>query len=125
MAKKKPDDAPQEAGNGSMTKADAVRAAVAEGKLKPLVACAWIKEKFGIDITPQHFSSYKSSEAKKTGTPGRRGRKPREAAAAPVSAPNGQRVGNRNPAELAKQVKQLVAAFGVDAVRDMTAVFAD
>jgi len=123
MAKKKAEEAPetQEAGNGSMTKADAVRAAVAEGKLKPLVACAWIKEKFGIDITPQHFSSYKSSEARKTGTPGRRGRKPREATAVP--ALNGQRVGNGNPVELARQVKKLVDAYGVGAVKEMTTVF--
>ena len=119
MAKKK-DDA--EAGNGSMTKADAVRAAVQEGKLKPQEACVWIKEKFDIDITPQHFSSYKSSQAKKEGKPaGRPGRKPREATAAP--APSGPRVGNGNPVELARQVKKLVDVYGVGAVKEMTTVF--
>lgn len=120
MAKKKPDDAG--AGNGSMTKADAVRAAVAEGKLKPQDAVPWIKEKFGIDITPAHFSSYKSQQAKKDGKPaGRRGRKPREAAA--VATPNGSRVGNGNPVELARQIKQLVDVYGVASVREMTTVF--
>ena len=50
------------------TKADAVRAAIAEGVLKPQDACTWIKEKFGIEITPAHFSSYKSQEGKKGNT---------------------------------------------------------
>lgn len=124
MAKKKPDDAPQEAGNGSMTKADAVRAAVAEGKLKPQDGCAWIKEKFGIDITPQHFSSYKSSEAKKTGAPGRRGRKPREAAAV-VATPNGAPVATGGAVDLAKQLKGLVTRYGADEVSGMLAVLRD
>lgn len=121
MARKK-DDA--EAGNGSMSKADAVRAAVSEGKLKPLDACAWIKEKFNIDITPQHFSSYKSSQAKKEGKPaGRPGRKLREATAA--HAPSGPRVGNGGAADLARQVKSLVTQYGADEVSGMLAVLRD
>ncbi|HEX4610132.1 MAG TPA: hypothetical protein VH092_18205 [Urbifossiella sp.] len=102
-----------------MTKADAVRAAVVEGKLKPQDAVQWIKEKFDIDIAPAHFSSYKSQQAKKEGTPTRRGRKPREAA----PTPNGQHVGNGSPVELARQIKKLVDVYGVASVREMTSVF--
>lgn len=120
MAKK----AGAEAGNGSMTKADAVRAAVAEGKLKPQEGCAWIKEKFDIDITPAHFSSYKSQEAKKTGTPDRRGRKPREAAAA-VATQNGHPVAPGGAVDLAKQLKSLVTRYGADEVSGMLAVLRD
>ena len=119
MAKK------SEAGNGSMTKADAVRAAVAEGKLKPQDACAWIKEKFDIEITPAHFSSYKSQEAKKSGTPGRPGRKPREVAAVAAPASNGHPVATGGAVDLAKQLKGLVTRYGADEVSGMLAVLRD
>ena len=101
---------------GTMSKADAVRAALAEGKTKPQDACAWIKEKFDIDITPQHFSSYKSQEVKKQegGTSGG-GRRAAE--------PAGQRVGSGNPVELAKQVRALVQQHGAAAVKGMVEVF--
>jgi len=125
MAKKKAEEAQEAAGTATaekITKSEAVRRAVAEGVDKPTDAVAFIKERFGVEISAQHFSSIKSQEAKKAGKPGRRGRKPREAAAV-VATPNGSRVGNRNPAELARQVKQLVESFGAEAVRDMTAVF--
>jgi hypothetical protein len=111
-----------EADNGSMTKADAVRAAVKEGKLKPQDGCAWIKEKFGIDITPAHFSSYKSSEAKKAGTPGRRGRRPHEVG---TPASNGTPVAPGGAVDLAKQLKSLVTRYGADEVSGMLAVLRD
>ncbi|WP_145243467.1 hypothetical protein [Urbifossiella limnaea] len=109
-----------------MTKADAVRAAVAEGVTKPQDACEWIKTKFGIDITPQHFSSYKSQQAKKEGgmtSSGKRGRKP-----AQVATGGGVSGGNErssSPAELARQVKALVQQYGAENVSDMLAVLSD
>jgi hypothetical protein len=101
------------AGNGSMTKTDAVRAAMAEGVEKPQGACEWIKTKFDIDITPAHFSSYKSGFKKKNG----------EAAPRTRAAAAGPRVGNGSPVELARQVKKLVDTYGVAAVEEMATVF--
>ncbi|HEX4613567.1 MAG TPA: hypothetical protein VH092_35625 [Urbifossiella sp.] len=131
MAKRKPPAvAPIEATSAErvttpkMSKADAVRAAVAGGKVKPQEACAWIKETYGIDIAPQHFSSYKSQQAKKgSGSPsGPRGRRPVDASEA---APNGRRIGHGGAAELARQVKSLVTQYGADEVSGMLAVLRD
>jgi len=120
MAKKKAEDeAPAAAPAEKITKSEAVRRAIAEGVDKPQEAVAFIKERYGVDISAQHFSSIKSQEAKKTGKPGRRSRKPREA----VSTPSGSRVGNGNPVELARQIKKLVDVYGVSSVREMTSVF--
>lgn len=111
MARKKAD--------GKMTKADAVRAAIADGADSPADGVAYIKSKFGIDITPQHFSSYKSQQRAKAGkAPGRRGRKP-GAVAVPRATANG------NPADLARQIKGLIGQYGAVAVNEMVAVFAD
>jgi len=120
MAKKKPDDEATAGSAEKITKSEAVRRAVAEGVDKPTEAVAFIKERFGVEITPQHFSSIKSQEAKKAGKPARRGRKPRDAAA---PTPNGPRVGNGNPVELARQVKKLVDVYGVEAIKEMATVF--
>lgn len=96
---------------GGMSKMDAVRQALAEGKDKPQEGVAYIKEKFSIEIAPQMFSSYKGLLKKKGGT----GNGRRRSSAA----------GRSNPAELARQVKSLVAVYGAAAVSDMLAVFAD
>lgn len=107
MAKKK-----EEA--GSMTKADAVRAAIAEGVTKPQDAVEWIKTKFDLDLTPAHFSSYKSQQAKKEVVISSGGRKKES---------GGGIVDNGSPVELARQVKQLVDKFGARNVQDMIGVF--
>ena len=73
------DFAPNEtASNGStstsqpekVTKADAVRAALKLGIEKPQEGATFIKNKFGVDITPQVFSSYKSTLSRKEPKPG-------------------------------------------------------
>jgi hypothetical protein len=112
MARKKAD--------GKMSKTDAVKAAIADGKVMPKDGSAYIKEKFGLDVNPQAFSTMKSIANKKAGkAPGRRGRK-----AAPAAAPTNGRRGS-NPADLARQVKALIGQYGAVAVSDMVAVFAD
>src|SRR5947209_2227612 len=63
MAKKK---------DGGTTKADAVREALKEGKDSPQEGAAFVKEKFGLDITPGQFSTYKSLEKKRAGKGGSR-----------------------------------------------------
>jgi hypothetical protein len=111
MARKKAD--------GKMTKADAVRAALAAGVDMPAEGSAHIKEKYGLDVTPQQFSTYKSIANKKAGkAPGRRGRKSGAAVAA-KSSTNG-------PAGLALQVeaiKSLVDQLGVEQVVSIAQLF--
>lgn len=93
---------------GSMTKADAVRAALQAGVEKPQDASAWIKEKFGIEIAPQVFSSYKSSLGKKS------------------EGSSGNGVATKAGSislEAAEQVKDLVRQHGVDTVKKLAEFF--
>jgi hypothetical protein len=106
---------------GQMTKADAVRAALADGISKPSEGVGYIKSKFGLDVSAQMYSLYKSKE-KKGGGRGN-SRTPREGSSWGTLAPG--KSGARNPAELARAVKQLVEQYGADAVREMAEVFAE
>ncbi len=129
MAKKaaaKPVAATQEQAPVSeqVSKAEAVRRTIKDGVVKPIEAVAYIKEKFGIDMSAAMFSSYKSSEAKKAGggTAGPVGRPGRPAGrpalhARPVAA-NGS-----GPAEAAEAVKLLVDQYGPDEVKKLADLF--
>src|SRR5688572_10070274 len=111
---KKADGAP------AMKKSDAMRAAIAEGHDKPQAASAFIKEKFGLDVTPQVFSTFKSIENKKNGNKGRRSSR--------GAKPEGNVTGNglvADPADLARNVKKLVEQHGAKAVADMAKVFGE
>lgn len=59
MPRKKADASPVD-GEGSMfpkiSKTDAVKAALEAGIEKPKAGVAYIKETFGIEMTPSHFS---------------------------------------------------------------------
>jgi hypothetical protein len=114
MAKKKT--------GGPPTKADAVRETIREGIDKPAEAVAYIKEKFGLDITPQQVSTYRSIEKKRAGGGNSSGgrtaapeRLPRRVPAPAASA--------GNPADLARQIKALVETFGAGPVKSMVEVF--
>src|SRR4051812_49140288 len=116
MAKKKTDReaaADQPTGGRKVSKADAVRAALAAGMDKPQEGVAYIKGQFGLDLSTQMFSSYKSQEAKRAGK-GRR----RRGRSAGVSAGNGTSGSNgHGPAGLAGQIqaiKTLVDNLGAD-----------
>ena len=65
-----------EASGDTPNKSQAARAAIDAGHEKPSEAVAYIKESFGIDMNPQHFSAIKSQYRKKQA---KRGRKPKEA----------------------------------------------
>jgi hypothetical protein len=128
MARKKADGEPAaEAPTGTekVTKANAVRAALAEGADTPTEGIAFIKARFGIDITPQHFSSYKSSERAKAGKPaGRRGRKPRATRSEPTAAPRATPSnGSIGVAGSVQTIKALVASLGVDQVKEIAEIF--
>lgn len=124
MARKKAESeatatAPEAA--ASITKADAVRAALADGADSPADGVEYIKTKFGIEITPAHFSSYKSQEKAKAGKPpGRRGRAPR-ATAAPASAPSAN--GPVGLASSVEAIKKLVDQYGVEQVVSIARLF--
>ena len=67
----------------AISKADAVREALAQGKEGPEEGTDYIRSQYGIEMTRQSFSSYKAQEKarqakKQSGAPpkGKRGRKP-------------------------------------------------
>ena len=109
-----------------MKKVDAVRAAIAEGHEKPADGVAFVKKKYGIELTNQQFSNSKFHLAKAGGSENH------GSPAAPKSAPKAKvssAAPSRNDhgssaAELARAVKTLVEAHGVDAVKGMADVFA-
>jgi hypothetical protein len=69
---------PDEAGGKGMTKAEAIRRALAAGFEGPQEGTAYIRKEFGIEVAPQHFSATKSQmKNKPTGRKGKPGRKPR------------------------------------------------
>jgi hypothetical protein len=100
-----------------MTKTAAVLAAINEGVDTPSRGVGYVKEKFGVEVTPQQFSIIKSQAKKKAGG-GRSGGSERVSR---VSSRNGAPAA----AALARQVKMLVDQYGAEAVKDMAGVFAD
>jgi hypothetical protein len=55
MARTKANAAPR-----TMSKTDAIRAALAEGQESPAAGTAFIRERFGLEMSKQHFSATKS-----------------------------------------------------------------
>jgi hypothetical protein len=107
-------------GNGSMTKADAVRAALAEGVEAPDEAIAFIKSRFGIEISKPHYSSYKSQLKAKAASQSRVNKVPRApAASTPAVAKDDVGI----VADLAA-MKRLVEKLGVEQVKQMAGLFA-
>jgi hypothetical protein len=104
-----------------ISKANAVRAAVADGITTPEDGVAYIKTKFGMDVTKLMWSSYRAQDK------ARQKKKAADGEAAPAPKPRAVASSNgkaSNPAELARQVKALVETYGAVAVKEMTDVFA-
>jgi hypothetical protein len=85
-------------GSGGVSKMDAVREALRQlgWDAKPAQIQGFIKEKFGVEMTLDHISNYKSDIRKKSGKGKKRGRKPgpkpgAAAAAAPKVGANSRR----------------------------------
>lgn len=110
----------------AMSKAEAIRTMMAEGIDNPSAASAEIKKRFGLDVTPQHFSAARSQMKSKAGTKkGKPGRKPRQAAEAAESrpaAPQASPAGGDMIDDLAA-VKHLVQKLGADQVRKIVGLF--
>lgn len=119
MASKKAD--------GKMTKTDAVKAAMADGVDNPTEGAAYIKTKFGLDITPQVFSTTKSIAKKKAAeTNGHAGAGNNGTSVPKVSKKVASAgTGVDDAAALARGVKQLVEQYGAAAVKNMADVFGE
>lgn len=136
MAKKKAEEtddsqAQEAAPDGTVTKTEAVKRALADGVTKPQDGVEYVREKFGLEMTAQAFSATKSLLRKKGGEGAGSGREARAAAPAEQTLPGGgvnggnghvPRNGSPDPVDLARQVKQLVAQYGAQAVKDMADV---
>ena len=107
-----------------VTKADAVRAAIKDGLNDNTEIQSYAKDKFGLDVSTDQISTYKSLDKKRA----QKSAGVQKAAAKTTGAPKveqsgGVGNGNGSPAALALAVKQLVAQHGAQAVADMAKVF--
>lgn len=68
-------------GNGeSISKAEAIRRAIAAGVEGPAAGAQYIRKEFGIELTPRHFSATKAQQknrGSKSAVPVKRGRPPK------------------------------------------------
>jgi hypothetical protein len=117
MAKSKGPSTPGSAPAATVSKADAVRAALKAGVAKPTEAVAYIKETFGLDISAAMVSTYKGNEKKRAGKRRRRGRP----ANAWVNANTGGSSGD--VVDLVRQVRGLVDRYGAAQVKQIVGVF--
>lgn len=118
MAKKPADD---EAPTETITKTEAVKAALAEGMESPEEGVAFIKSKYGLDITKPQFSTYKSLSKKKNG--GSMRAKSQPMASAPAAAPTPARSASGDVAVGVETIKSLVDKLGVDQVVRIAQLF--
>jgi hypothetical protein len=110
-----------------MSKAEAIRRALAAGHEGPQEGTAYIHREFGIEVAPQHFSATKSQIKSREGPKKAKvkpGRKPK--AAAPSQAVDGYLARPPKPSATGDQtdllaameaMKPLVAALGADKVK--------
>jgi hypothetical protein len=105
----------------TMSKADAVRAAVKAGYNKPKEGVDYIKSEFGMDISTGTFSVTKSQDAKKSGKGGKKKaakvtRTPRAVAATAAPSANG------TASSLLRAVKDLADKYGADEIREILSI---
>jgi hypothetical protein len=114
-----------EPGKTTVTKAEAARAALAEGVESPTEAAEFIKKRFGIELSPQHFSTIKF-QLKKRGeqapSGNKRGRRPKsaqpvEGSLAPPRKP--PVLGGGDLLDSLDVLKPLIAEYGADRVKRM------
>jgi hypothetical protein len=117
-------------------KTEAVKRALDENgrDFKPLQICAYVKEKWGIDISPDVASNYKKAYLKgkkKKGSKGKAGRKRAVAAAAHETVAAESRPQAKLKVALAgctvediRTVRELVERFGPDALHSLIRVIA-
>lgn len=102
----------------TITKSEASRRAIAEGLTNAAEAVAFIKSKFGLDMSPAHFAAVRSGEKKKTGeTKAKPGPKPKAAveSAHPVATKKAD--GEGDLLASLETLKPLIAQLGAAKVR--------
>jgi hypothetical protein len=106
-------------GHGKITKSEAVRRALADGVDQPADGVAYIKDNFGLEIGPGHFSAVKAGEKKKgekpKGKPGRKSKAAVEGYLAPPPKPAAK--GETDLLAAMEAMKPLVASLGADKVK--------
>jgi hypothetical protein len=137
MAKKKPDaetpvteDAQeQQPERPKLTKAEAVRLTLRDGIDTPAQGIPHIKQRYGLDITAQMFSAYKSNAKKKAGA-GESGavKVAKESGAVKIPANGSARIpvpsGNGDMVASLEALKGLVDELGVEQVVRLAQLFA-
>jgi hypothetical protein len=107
------------------TKVEAVRRALAEGVDSPTEGVAFIKEHFGLEVSPGMFSAYKSQMRSKKGKPGRKpGRKPKSESGTASAAGVSKAPTTDNLVGAVATVQQLVQQLGAETVRGLVDLFA-
>jgi hypothetical protein len=115
-------DAPQE---NVPSKAEAVRILLGEGADSADEAIPAIKERFGLNVTRQQFSTYKSIEKTKRKGRSRRSGGLRKAESTPSAAPAAAStaVGQADMVDDLAVVKRLVERLGGEQVRKLVGLF--
>jgi hypothetical protein len=137
MAEKTNSTASKKAPAG-ITKMDAVRTALTElgSDARPLQIVGFVKDRFGIDMTPDHVSNYKSSIL--TSEPGKYKPAPKPPAARPAAPQPTAEAAPASPAQAPPRadakaaislediaaVKDLVERVGADSLRKLIDVLA-
>lgn len=118
------DEEPASASGKAISKAKAVRDALAHGYTTPEDGRNYVKRVYGIDITKQMFSSYKSQEKirrAKAGLKGKSGRKPKggvdQAAEADSYLSPKLAKGEANLLDAMETMKPLVSNLGAEQVK--------
>jgi hypothetical protein len=109
-----------------MSKTDAIRAAVAEGHESPADGVDFIKKRFGIELSKQHFSATKSKlkvtgggqtkEAGRATAPAKKKAARVEEYLAPPEQPAGR---DENLLDALEAIKPLIAQHGAESVKRM------
>ncbi len=123
-----PEEGPQQhsgpqGGGEAVSKSAAAREAIAQGIDSPEDAVAFIKQRFGIEMSKPHFSAVKSQLKKREASDGgaapkaRRGRKPKAAVEGYLAPPKVVPTGEGDLLEALEAMKPLVASLGADKVK--------
>jgi hypothetical protein len=105
----------------AVSKADMVRAALADGMETPTDGLGFIKSKYGVDFPRPMWSSYKAQlraqEQKKALKRGKPGRKPKAAVEGYIAPPKIEVKGDGDLIDALEAMKPLVASLGAEKVK--------
>jgi hypothetical protein len=109
-------------GHGKITKSEAVRRALADGVDQPADGVAYVRDNFGLELSPTHFSAVKSTHLKKqqgeSAPKGKPGRKPKAAVEGYLAPPPKPAAdGETDLLAAMEAMKPLVASLGADKVK--------